>query len=130
MKLLNRYSQKRVCRSARISQELKKAISGILRNNFRDPRINFLVTVSMVKVSRDLSCAKVFISYINLSDFLKKHTDINNISIILDVLQKSSGYIRSMLCKIVQLRKIPELIFYNDNSLIEGMKISALLQKI
>lgn len=130
MKSFNQYSQKRVHRSIRVSQELKKAISNIFQKNFRNPKIKCLITVSMVQVSRDLSYAKVFISCIHPNDFLKKKIDVSNTQVVLDILKKSSGYVRSMLCKLIQLRKVPELMFYNDNSLVEGMKISHLLKKI
>ncbi|QCI26043.1 30S ribosome-binding factor RbfA [Buchnera aphidicola] len=130
MKLLHRCSRKRSYRSIRVSEELKKAISKIFQNYFHDPRISFFITVSMVQVSKDLSCAKIFVSYINCNEFLKNNIQVSNTQVILDVLQKSSGYIRSILCKLVKLRKIPELIFYSDTSLIEGIKISTLLKKI
>ncbi|WP_343128052.1 30S ribosome-binding factor RbfA [Buchnera aphidicola (Takecallis taiwana)] len=131
MKLLHNKYQKHSYRSMRIAEELKKAISNILQNQFRDPRINAFITVSMVKMSRDLSCAKIFISYMENSILLKKkivHKNINDD--ILHILQKASGYIRRVLCQIMQLRKIPVIIFYNDNSLIQGMKIVQLLKKI
>ncbi|CAL4321962.1 30S ribosome-binding factor RbfA [Buchnera aphidicola] len=118
-------------RSIRISQELKKEISVILQKYLQDPRINFTITVSMVKVSQDLSLAKIFISYL---DSYKSHVNnfknFNSIKDIILILQKASKYIRSILCKKINLRKMPELIFLHDNSLSEGIKISNLLKNV
>lgn len=131
MKLLNKNYQKKSYRAIRISQALKKAISNILQNQFRDPRVSSFITVSMVKMSRDLSCAKVFISYIEKNHVLKnKMCTENTKDNPLYILKKASGYIRSILCKIIQLRKMPVLIFYNDDSFVQGMKITHLLKTI
>ncbi|CAL4043026.1 30S ribosome-binding factor [Buchnera aphidicola (Takecallis arundicolens)] len=131
MKLLYKNYQKKSYRYIRISQELKKAISNILQNQFRDPRISSFITVSMVKLSRDLSCAKVFISYIDKTNVLNNKVSVENKKDnVLCILKKASGYIRSILCKILQLRKIPILIFYNDDSFAKGMKITNLLKTI
>lgn len=51
-------------RSVRISQELQKNIASIIQYSLKDPRINTIITVSEVQVSKDLSHAQVFVSFL------------------------------------------------------------------
>ncbi|CAL4322071.1 30S ribosome-binding factor [Buchnera aphidicola (Symydobius americanus)] len=121
--------KKNFTRAIRVSQELKKEISIILMRYIKDPRINFLVTISMVRVSRDLSCAKIFFSYLeqysNAKNFFNSKYKISE---ILNILQNSSNYIRKLLYQRFNLRKIPILYFYHDSSLLTGMKISNIIK--
>ena len=46
----------------RISEEIKKVLSGVLLNGLKDPRVTTMTTVTEVKVTRDLSYANVYVS--------------------------------------------------------------------
>ena len=46
------------------------------------------------------------------------------------ILNDASGYIRSLLGKRIRARIIPELRFVIDNSLLEGMRISNLVDTV
>lgn len=131
MKFFNKSSTMAFHRSTRIAQELKKEISIILLKYIRDPRINCMITISMVKLSRDLSFAKIFISLLNINKNCYNNFYQNkNSQEIISILKGASKYIRKMLSYRIKLRKIPFLLFDYDNSLIEGMKISNLLRKL
>ena len=45
-------------------------------------------------------------------------------------LQEASGFIRSLLGKAMRLRIVPELTFFYDNSLVEGMRMSNLVTSV
>ncbi|CAL4324040.1 30S ribosome-binding factor [Buchnera aphidicola (Protaphis terricola)] len=115
--------EKLFSRSSRIARELKKNIAIIIQYFLKDPRFKIIITVSDVILSKDLSYAQVFISFLEI-----KH----NLSIkkLLILLNKSSGYIRKLLCKKMKLRIIPNIVFYYDDSFNKGNKISLLLNKI
>ena len=49
-------------RVQRVSEELKREISDILRNNLKDPRISGIISVTDVSLSNDLSQAKIYLS--------------------------------------------------------------------
>lgn len=49
-------------RSSRINEEVKKELSDIIRNELKDPRINAMISVTNVNVTKDLSYAKVYVS--------------------------------------------------------------------
>ncbi len=110
-------------RPQRVSQELQKEIAIILQREIKDPRLGVMVTVSGVEVSRDLAYAKVFVTFLNdqEGDAVKNG---------LKALKEASGYIRILLGKAMRLRIMPELTFFYDNSLIEGMRMSNLVSNV
>ncbi|SFN25789.1 ribosome-binding factor A [Izhakiella capsodis] len=110
-------------RPQRVAQELQKEIAIILQREIKDPRLGMMVTVSGVEVSRDLAYAKVFVTFLN-------DQDEDAIKNGLKALKEASGYIRTLLGKAMRLRIVPELTFFYDNSLIEGMRMSNLVSSV
>lgn len=115
--------EKSFSRSFRIAQELQKNIAIIIQHSIKDPRIQGIVTVSEVRLSKDLSYAQVFVS------FLENNKNIT-VKKILILLNKASSYIRKLLCKKINLRIIPNIVFFHDDSYFNGNKISILLNKL
>ena len=106
-------------RLSRIEEELKREISNIINYKMKNSNITGMVSVTKVKVSPDLSKARVFVSMINSN---KKNT--------LAALKKSSGFIRSEIAHKVNLRTTPELIFEFDETIEYGAKIDNILKDI
>ena len=106
-------------RLSRIEEELKREISNIINYKMNNSNITGMVSVTKVKVSPDLSRARVFVSMINSN---KKNT--------LAALKKSSGFIRSEIAHKVNLRTTPELIFEFDETIEYGAKIDNILKDI
>lgn len=106
-------------RLSRIEEELKREISNIINYKMNNSNITGMVSVTKVKVSQDLSKARVFVSMINSN---KKNT--------LAALKKSSGFIRSEIAHKVNLRTTPELIFEFDETIEYGAKIDNILKDI
>ncbi|CAH9059761.1 Ribosome-binding factor A [Pseudoalteromonas holothuriae] len=109
-------------RTDRVAQQIQKEIAVILQREIKDPRLGF-VTVSAVEVSRDLSYAKIFITVLNTTDEDKTKQSVA-------ILNDATGYIRSVLGKRIRARIMPELRFVVDNSLLEGMRISNLVDSV
>ncbi|MBC9131431.1 30S ribosome-binding factor RbfA [Frischella sp. Ac13] len=109
-------------RPQRVGHELQKEIAIILQREIKDPRLG-MVTVSGVELSRDLSYGKVFVTFLNDSD-------PEVVTQGLKVLNDATGYIRSLVGKAMQLRIIPELKFFYDESLVEGMRMSNLVSQV
>jgi len=109
-------------RPQRVGNELQKEIAIILQREIKDPRLG-MVTVSSVELSRDLSYAKVFVTFLN-----DKDPDV--VPQGLKVLNDATGYIRSLVGKAMKLRIIPELKFVYDESLVEGMRMSNLVTEV
>lgn len=108
-------------RSQKVSQEILELLTGILTKELKDPRIDSLVSITDVQVTRDLSYATVYISKI-ASNKEKEE--------IIEILNKAKGFLRSTLSKKMSLRSVPELNFKLDSSLEYGQKIEHLLNQI
>lgn len=103
----------------RIGSNLVKEISYILANEVKDNDIKF-VTVTDVKVTNDLSFAKVYFTV--LDDEKRDST--------LEALNSAKGFIRKELASRVDIRHIPELEFVFDESIEYGKKIENIIDKI
>ncbi len=103
----------------RINNMMMEEINVILQRDIDDKSISF-VTVTSVKVSSDLSYAKVY--FLCLDDKLKDEMK--------EKLNKAKGFIRSELCKKVDIRKMPELNFVYDESVGYGDKIEHIIDEI
>ena len=82
-------------RSQRVSDSIKKEVASIFLFKVNDPRLRN-ITITNVVLSDDLSNAKIFYSTINSKD------DETSVKKALD---KSKGFIRTMLGKSLSLKK-------------------------
>ncbi|MFV9996829.1 MAG: 30S ribosome-binding factor RbfA [Arsenophonus endosymbiont of Dermacentor nuttalli] len=114
-------------RAQRVAQELQKEIAIILDREIKDPRVK-MATVSGVEVSRDLAYAKVFVTFLNISDQEHEKDMVKNGIKVLN--GNMAKHIRSLLGNSMRLRIIPELTFFYDSSLVEGMRMSNLVSNV
>lgn len=105
-------------RDNRVSEELKKEISDIIRNEIKNPDIGF-VSIVLVDVSHDLRVAKVYYSVMGSDEEIVKTQQ---------AMKRSAGFIRHELAGRLTLRYTPELVFIYDNSIEHGIKISKILE--
>lgn len=99
---------------------IQKEISEIIQFSLKDPKIGF-ITITDVSVTNDLSIAKVYVSF--LGQDARKEAGMK-------ALDRSKGYLRSELAKKLSIRKVPTLIFLQDNSLEKGNKIEKIIADI
>jgi ribosome-binding factor A len=104
-----------------VAEEIKKNVSYIINNNLKDPRINGLISVTGVTVTRDLRNAKIFLS---LYGDKTKQNDV------FEAIKNAKGFIRRELASMVRMRYIPELSFKLDDSIEYGIQINKLLDKV
>ncbi len=109
---------KEFSRTQRVSQQLQKEIAMILQREVRDSRLG-MVTISEVEVSRDLAYAKVFVTFLCVGDQTPESS--------LAALREHEASIRMMLGKRIRLRLTPEVKFFYDSTLVEGMRMSNLV---
>lgn len=107
-------------RTERFGQEIKKEVALILMREFKDPRLG-MVTVSDAEVSRDLGHAKVFVSFFE--------DDKEKVEANMQILNEAAGFIRSLLAKRIRSRTMPQLHFFFDSSLTEGIRMTNLVNK-
>ena len=107
-------------RQEKIANVIKQELGKYFQQNAVSICKGAMVTVTTVRMSPDLSIAKVYISIFGGKD---NQDSFNNIS-------ENSKYIRHELSQVVknQLRKTPELHFYLDDSFDYAQKIDNLLK--
>ncbi len=98
---------------------IQREIAFLIQREIKDPRLG-MVTVSAVKVTPDLSYAKVYYTVLGNDEQVAK-TEIG--------LKNATGFMRSMLAKKIKLRTVPELQFIHDVSLEQGNRLSALIKQ-
>ncbi|CAB1252253.1 30S ribosome-binding factor RbfA [Vibrio cholerae] len=112
---------KEFSRTQRVAQQLQKELAMILQREVRDSRLG-MVTISDVEVSRDLAYAKVFVTFLCIGEQTPESC--------LAALHEHEVQIRMMLGKQIRLRLTPEIRFYYDNTLVEGMRMSNLVTEV
>ena len=108
-------------RQQKVSKLLQKELAEIFRSQARALFGGAFITVTQVRVSPDLGSAKVYISIMATKDR----------NAIFKLINEQNYIIRKKLGAIVgkQLRVVPELHFFIDDSLDYAMKIEELLKK-
>ncbi|MGL4474306.1 MAG: 30S ribosome-binding factor RbfA [Shewanella sp.] len=112
---------KEFSRTRRIGQQLQQELAQVLQRDMKDPRVG-MITVNDVEVSRDLSYAKVYVTFFEEDDAV--------IADKLSALDVAAPYIRTLVAGRMKLRVMPQLRFIYDSSLVEGMRMSNLVSKI
>lgn len=109
-------------RQQKVNKLLAKELAEIFRSEARSLFGGGFITVTGVRISPDLSSAKVYVS------IMAPNKDRN---VIFKLIQDQNHAIRRKLGNIVgkQLRIVPELTFFIDDSLDYAMKIEELLKK-
>lgn len=111
---------KEYARSERVAQTITRQLAMILRKEVKDPRVSSL-TITDVEVTKDLRQAKIFVT-----SMFEDKTDIKG---TMDALEKANGFLRHALAAVIDMRHCPNLIFSYDNSISEGARMSALIDK-
>ena len=105
----------------RISEEVKKELSFVIRD-LKDPRLKTnMVSVVNVSVTKDLRFAKAYISVLG-DDNAKKGA--------IDALKGAAGFIRKEIGHRIDLRYTPEFNFVLDDSIEYGSHISEVLKNL
>ena len=105
-------------RAERVNELIRRELVLLLSKETKDPRLQEVV-ITDVKVSRDLTSAKVFFS-----------VDESAQKTVTTLLNKASGFFRSSLSKVLDLRHTPALSFIYDTAPNAGARMDDLLSKL
>ncbi|QUH20792.1 30S ribosome-binding factor RbfA [Alkaliphilus sp. B6464] len=108
-------------RVKRLSEEIKKIVSNIIRNELRDPRIAPMTSIVEVDVTRDLRYVNIYISVLG-TEKEKEAT--------MEGLIKASGFIRREIGQKIKARYTPEVIFKLDESIERGIYMYNVITKV
>lgn len=109
-------------RQERIEDLLLEVISEVFRR-LKDPGIpsDGLVSFLRVSIGADLGHATVYYSFLGDQAHSKE---------LQAALDRSAGFFRREINKVVRLRKIPDLKFISDASLEKGAEVLTLLEQV
>ena len=108
-------------RQLKVSRLIQKELGEIFLKEVKTVFGNAMITVTQVRVSPDLSIARVYVSLFNAPDTKK----------LLKEIQANTKDIRTQLAIRIkkQVRIIPDLVFFLDDSLDYALRIDELLKK-
>ena len=101
----------------RISEEVRREVDRIIREELSDPRIGGTFSVTRAEVTRDLRHAKIYVSV--LEDDRREG--------MMKALKSAAGYIRRALGQNIIIRYSPELTFVSDENIAYGVHIAKVL---
>lgn len=109
-------------RVARVAELIKREVSQMLLSGIKDDRVGTgMASVTDVEVSGDLQHAKIFVSIYGTPE-AKAETMAG--------LKSATGYVRSELGQRIRLRRTPEVVFLEDDSLERGDRVLSLLNQL
>lgn len=103
----------------KFENNVMRIVSDTLRLEANDKKLHE-VTITDVKVSNDLSHAKIYYTLLNESE----------IDQVEKALQKALGFIRSELASKLEAKHVPELAFEYDASLEHASRIEAIIDSL
>ena len=106
-------------RMNKIEDLLHKEISNIIVTRIDNPQIKNTVTITDIKVSKDIRSAIVY--------FVTLDKNFNKVEKIINELKPT---IKFYLSKNVHLKRIPDIKFIFDDTLIKGQRINKLLDSL
>lgn len=109
-------------RSQRVADFVQQELAQLIQHNIRDPRIG-MVDVTGVEVTRDLSYAKVFVT------FPGKQEDAE-IGPAVEALNHAAGFLRTQLARHSAMRSTPRLRFEFDVSIRRGSELTKLIDSV
>ncbi len=106
-------------RTRRVGELIQRELALIINSELSDPRIG-LVTLTDVRLTKDLKQAKVFVTEFS--------NDLEHRELI-SALTSASGYLKRLLSQRLDLRSTPNLQFVYDASIENGLKMSDLIEQ-
>ncbi|MGB1238058.1 MAG: 30S ribosome-binding factor RbfA [Pseudomonadales bacterium] len=115
---------KEYSRTQRIAEQMQRDLSQLIQREVKDPRLG-MVTISHVKVARDLGYAEIYITVLPIGD----QSEEDALASSLEVLKDAAGFLRTELARDMQLRTIPRLRFHYDASIDRGRRLHSLIEQ-
>ena len=107
-------------RQKKVSRLIQKEIAEIFLHKGREYAPGKLLSVTKVRISPDLSFAKVYVSIYG--------TNYSNQ--VFERLERNAGFIRKNLAGMLKARVIPDIVFVRDDSMEYGEKMDKLIDSL
>ena len=113
--------KKHSIKNERINAEMQRALSTILREEVKDPRLSLMLSVVHCEVAPDLKTCKAYISMIG---------DEAAQQDCMAALKSASGFIRREIAHSLNLRLTPEISYILDQSIEYGVTMSQKIDQV
>ena len=108
-------------RIERVCSLLKKEITMIILNDLQGEINNYsFITITRIEISSDFQYSKIYV----------KSGDNQEISKIVDNLNMIKNTIRHILSNRIDMRRVPEILFKEDNAMEKGLNVLKILDEI
>jgi ribosome-binding factor A len=107
-------------RIQRIQSRLRQDIAQLFLSELKDPRMKGLITITDVKVNKDLSHARVLYS------FMGSEADRRTAA---RFIEDARGFIQKTVAEGLEIRTSPHLDFVLDDSIAKGAAVSKLIDE-
>ncbi len=104
-----------------MESEIMQVLSTAVRN-MKDPRLEGIVSVTRVELSKDLRYAKVYISVFENDEEKRKK--------VFNVIEKAKGYLKTQVAKNIRTFKTPEITLIDDKGIENAFEMEKLFKKI
>ncbi len=106
----------------RANKEVQRCVSLIIQTRLNDPRLDPMIYVSEVNLTPDFKYCKIKIALDNDNQEKLKE--------MIEVLQKSEGFIKHELATLVKMPSIPKLKFEIDKGTSATIRINEILKSL
>ena len=106
-------------RTGRVAEQIQRDLAELIQLEVKDPRVG-LVTLTGVEVTQDYAHAKVYFTTMGSTE---------QVPLVQAGLERASGFLRSQLAHRMKLRIMPQLHFIYDSSVVEGVRLSQLIDE-
>lgn len=107
-------------RMDRANSEIQKALIEIVHSKMNDPRLKTIVSITEVDTTPDFKYCKAKVSVLN----------VDEISVVTNLLQKSEGFIKRELAKMVKMPQVPKINFVVDKSTLSAIRVEEILRDL
>lgn len=107
-------------RIERANAEIMRCLMDIIKTKMNDPRLDKIVSITEVNVTPDFKYCKAKVSVLDLNDVVN----------VTNVLQKSEGYIKRELAKMIDMPSVPKISFVVDKSTMSAIRVEEILRTL
>ncbi len=105
-------------RTRRVADQIQRELAELIRDEIRDPRVGS-VTVSEVRVTRDLGHAEIYVTGLGMDEAASRQ--------MVDALNGAAGFLRRQLASRMRLRTVPAPRFHYDPVFDQGARLTRLI---
>ena len=107
-------------RTERVEEEIKKVVGKLIDNGIKDPRVNGLISVTKVDVSKDMKYCKIYVSMLGTKD----------VDEAMKGLESAKGVVRKEIGNKIRTFNTPEIKFIYDDSMAYGQHIDEIISSL